>query len=305
MPGPKKQHYLPRFYLAGFGRDGKVWVHHAERGVYEWRNPKSLATRKHYYSVETDTSEMDLTVENVLGMVENTAAQIIRKLDAGEPIDYWDKIHLAQFVALMKFRVPFFERYFADVSDASVKQIMKSRFPNVESVQEELEASGRSDPDNPRQAEDILRGLQNPGYRVESNAATRIAAMLILTLQISRVLTLLEWTFVVAPEETSFVTSDDPVVVLGSGPPPQLPDDWPGEMNPFSLAGDGFASPEAQTIVPLSQRVLLAAEGEGTKMEIAQVDRESVREANLTVAARRDNLLVARDEALLRRLVGG
>ncbi len=261
MAGPKKQHYLPRFYLAGFGRDGGIWMHDAERAVYERRNPKNLATRRHYYSVETETGEMDLTVEHVLGMVESGTAQIIRKLDAGEPIDYWDKIHLAQFVALLKFRVPVFERYFADVSDASIKQMMKNRFPTVESVQEELEASGRNDPDNPRQAEDIFRGLQNPGYRVESNAAARIAAMLILTLQISRVLTLLEWTFVVAPEETSFVTSDDPVVVLGSGPPPQLPDDWPGELNPFSLAGYGFASPEAQTIVPLSQRVLLVAEG--------------------------------------------
>ena len=205
----------------------------------------------------------------------------------------------------MKFRVPVFERYFAHVSDASVKQMMKSRFPTVESVQEELEESGRNDPENPRQAEGIFRGLQDPKYRVYSNAAGRIAAMLILTLRISRVLTLLEWTFMVAPKETSFVTSDDPVVVLGSGPPPQLPDDWPGETNPFSLAGDGFASPEAQTIMPLSRRVLLVAEGEGTKMELARVDREAVRETNRIIAARRDNLLVARDEALLRRLVDG
>lgn len=306
MTGPKKQHYLPRFYLAGFSRDGGVWVHDAERGVYERRNPKNLATRKHYYSVETETGEMDFTVEHVLGMVENGTAQIIRRLDTGKPIDYWDKIHLAQFVALMKFRVPFFERYFADVSDASVKQMMKDDFPTVESVQEKLEELGRrSDPGNPQQAEGIFRGLQDPKYRVKSNAAARVAAMLVLTLQISRVLTFLEWTFVVAPEETSFVTSDDPVVVLGSGSPPQAPEGWPGEMNPFALDGDGFASPEAQTIAPLSQRVLLFAEGEGAKMELARVDREAVREANRTVAARRDNLLVARDEALLRRLVGG
>lgn len=87
MTGPKKQHYLPRFYLAGFSSGGGVWVHDAERGVYERRNPKNLATRKHYYSVETETGEMDLTVEHVLGMVENGTAQIIRKLDTGKPID--------------------------------------------------------------------------------------------------------------------------------------------------------------------------------------------------------------------------
>ncbi len=40
-------------------------------------------------------------------------------------------------------------------------------------------------------------------------------------------------------------------------------------------------------------------------MEVARVDGETVRRANRTVAVRRYNLLVARDEALLRRLVDG
>jgi len=214
MPGPKKQHYLPRFYLAGFDKDGKVWVHDKERNVFEQRNPKTLATRKHYYSVDNEKGEKDLAVEHVLGMVENTAAKIIKKLDAGKWIDYWDKIHLAQFVALMKFRVPVFERYFADVSEASIKQKMMDDFPTVEAVQEKLEELGKDEPTNLEKARDIFEGLQDPKYRVHSNAAARIAAMLVFTLEISRTLALLEWTFVVAPEGTSFVTSDDPVLVL-------------------------------------------------------------------------------------------
>lgn len=306
MATPKKQHYLPRFYLAGFSKEGKLWVHDKERDAYERRNPKTLATRRYYYSVANEKGEKDPTVEHVLGLVENTAAQIIAKLDAGKKINYWDKIHLAQFVALMKFRVPAFEHYFADVSEASIKQKMKDDFPSVEAVQEKLEELGTDDPANSKQAEDIFRGLQDPKYRIVSNSAARIAAMLIFTLEISRMLALLEWIFVVAPEGTSFVTTDDPVFVLGpSGLPPDPPKEWSGEINPFSLAGEGFASPGTQTVIPLSQRVYLVAEGEGTAMKLARVDKEWVRFANRTHAARRDNLLMARDEALLRRLVGG
>ena len=302
---PRKQHYVPRFYLAGFGRNGKMWVHDRERDVCESRNPKSVARKHHYYTVVTDQGNKDGTVEHVLELVESTAAEIIAKLDAEKMITAEDKIHLAQFVALLKFRVPLFERWFADFSEASIKRRMKDEFPTVESVQESMRKFGdKYDPTDAERAKGIFEGLQNPGYGVEFNDAARIAAMLIATLQISRVLTFLKWTFVLAPEGTSFVTTDNPVLVLGpSGKPPDPPQGWLGKLNPYSLAGEGFGTPGTQTVLPLSRRVYLVAEGEGTRMAFMRADRKWVRFANRTHAARRDNLLVARDEALIRSLI--
>jgi hypothetical protein len=66
----RKQHYLPRFYLAGFGRDGKIWVHDRESEICELRNPKTVARKHYYYSVMTDEGAKDNTVEHVLGLVE-------------------------------------------------------------------------------------------------------------------------------------------------------------------------------------------------------------------------------------------
>ncbi len=303
----RKQHYLPRFYLAGFGKDGKIWVHDRESDLCELRNPKTVARRHHYYSVMTNEGKKDGTVEQVLGLVESTAAEIIAKLDAGEMISAWDKIHLAQFAALMKFRVPLFERWFADFSEAAIRQKMKDDFPTVESVQEKMRMFGdKYDPTDTERAKGIFEGLQNPRYRVKFNDAARIATMLMATLEISRLLTFMEWTFLVAPEGASFVTTDDPVLVLGpSGTPPDPPEGWLGELNPYSLAGEGFGAPGTQTVVPLSQRVYLVAEGEGTRMGFMQADRALVRFANKTHAARRDNLLIASDEALLKRLIKG
>lgn len=303
---PKKQHYLPRFYLAGFGQNGKVWVHKKESGVYELRNPKTLATKHHYYTVLDEEGKKDATVENVLGMVESTAARIIAKLETPEMISVQDKIHLAQFVALMKFRVPVFERWFADFSEATIKQKMKDDFPTVESIRERMKEMDGYDPAEPDRAEGIFAGLQDPKYRVVPNDSARIAAMLTATLEISRLMAFMEWTFLVAPEEASFVTTDDPVLVLGpSGPPPDPPEGWPGEINPYSLAGEGFGAPGTQTAVPLSKRVYLVAEGEGAAMKLVRADTDWVSFANETHAARRDDLLIAGDEALLRRLVGG
>lgn len=301
---PKKQHYLPRFYLAEFGENGKVWVHNKQTGVYEQRNPRTLATKHHYYTVLDDKGQKDATVENVLGTVESTAAQIIAKLEKPEMISVADKIHLAQFVALMKFRVPTFERWFDDFSEATIKQKMKDDFPSVESIRERMKQMDGYDPAEPGRAEGIFEGLQDPKYRVIPNDSARIAAMLSAALEISRLLAFMEWTFLLAPEGDPFVTTDDPVLVLGpSGPPPDPPEGWPGEINPYALAGEGFGAPGTQTVVPLSKSVYLVAEGEGTAMKLMRTDREWVRFANETHAARRDDLLVGSRESLLKELV--
>jgi len=71
------------------------------------------------------------------------------------------------------------------------------------------------------------------------------------------------------------------------------------------LAGEGFGASGTQTVVPLSKRVYLVAEGEGAAMKLVREDTDWVSFANETHAARRDDLLIAGDEALLRRLVGG
>ena len=56
-------------------------------------------------------------------------------------------------------------------------------------------------------------------------------------------------------------------------------------------------------MVPLSRKVYLVAEGEGTKMRIVQENKAWVDSANETQAARRDSLLIAGDESILRNLV--
>ena len=86
---PKKQHYLPRFYLAGFGENDKVWVHNKQTGAYELRNPRTLATKHHYYTVLDEKGQKDadhavhLVVAGVLVPVE-TAVDPVGKSIAGQ-----------------------------------------------------------------------------------------------------------------------------------------------------------------------------------------------------------------------------
>lgn len=297
---PKKQHYIPHFYLKGFCRDKKLWVYDREEGSYKERNPKTVATENHFYTVEDDEGKKRADVEEVLGRVENTVAPIIRKIDAGSyALSAEEKIHLAQFVALLKFRVLMFEGWFSDFADTVAKKILRDRYPNVEAVQQQLDAAGKNNPEDPEQAKNIFEGLQRGNYKVIPNDAARITQMLQLSLGISEEISFMEWTFAVAPENTSFVTSDNPVLVLSSGAPPVPPEGWTGELSPYLLSGEGFATPGAQKVVPLTQQTCLIIGDYGTRIQARRMARAGVWAINEVIAEQCGRLLMARDKALL------
>ena len=102
----------------------------------------------------------------------------------------------------------------------------------------------------------------------------------------------MEWTILRAPEAASFVTSDNPFVVI---PPDGMTPSWPYTI--------GVAVAGSKKIVPLTQRVCLRIGDYGDAMRYVECDRESVRALNCTLASNCERFLIARDEALLNRLV--
>ncbi len=55
MSEPKRQHYVPRFYLAGFCRDGeRLWLRDGEKKQTRSDRPENAAVINHYYSLEKD-----------------------------------------------------------------------------------------------------------------------------------------------------------------------------------------------------------------------------------------------------------
>lgn len=97
------------------------------------------------------------------------------------------------------------------------------------------------------------------------------------------------WAVLRAPEESSFITTDDPVVHIfpprnGFYPTPPL-------------------SPEVSKLIPLAHDVLLMIHGEGATQLNLPIGRAEVRGFNVAVASASQEIVVARDEALLRSIV--
>lgn len=288
MGGPKKHHYVPEFYLKGFCCDGKLWVHDRERGTYERLRPETSGIEKNFYAFTGEDGRRDTSAERELSRVENAAAPVIKKLEAGQWITFEEKCDLALFVALMKYRVPDFEREHAEWHDTVLKVVHKEMFPSVEAVKTEIARRGQ-EPDD-EFARRIFEMIRDETYDVVTNKPYYIAQMLDLGLSAAEQLANMRWLIVRAPERAAFVTSDDPFLLV----PPR--DRAPG----MQQSGVGIVTPGAYKCIPLTQRIYLSVQDEGLEMATWQADERAVRLINEDTAKSHRRFLFGSEEALLR-----
>jgi hypothetical protein len=289
MSDPKKQHYVPKFYLKGFCRYGKLWMYDRDRGNLVQLRPETVGIAKDLYTFADEEDRRDVSAERVLSRIENAAAPIIRRIEDGQRITLDEKCELALFVGLMRYRVPDFEQEHKEFNDTVVKAIRKEMFPSVEAVEAQLARQGdRTDTESAR---NIFEMIRDESYDVVTNKPYYIAQMLHLGLATGEELATMEWLFVRAPQNSAFITSDDPFLIM----PPR---DYDPETSP---RGVGIVTPGVYKGIPLTQKVYLCIQDRGLKMEEWQADRRVVRMINQDTARSHRRFLFGRDEALVRK----
>jgi hypothetical protein len=80
---PRKHHYIPEFYLAGFTNSGKrddfLYVLDKKQ-VKQWKGtPKNAACERDFYRVDSEELESDY-IENVISKFEGLAAPVLEKI---------------------------------------------------------------------------------------------------------------------------------------------------------------------------------------------------------------------------------
>ena len=106
----------------------------------------------------------------------------------------------------------------------------------------------------------------------------------------------MNWTFIIAPERSSFITSDNPLTRL-------VTREFINLKKEFPLIGAGFIVPGVWKAIPLSQMCCLIMMDHGRSINYKEVSSADVRLINLNTANNCDQYLYGRDKALLRSLV--
>lgn len=288
-----RNHYIPQQYQLGFANDlGRVWLFDRETLQFRNSNPVDIGIRRDFYTtVDAGGIQNDL-VEKVLALLEGVVWPVIDSLERGATeISADDRAHLALFASLMKTRTPVFDYISNSTNEQLLKWSAKARTPTLEALaQEYARVTGQAI--DQREAETLHKVIQEDAYVVETPRQNTIKMMLQIAVTLSEALITLDWTIYKTPLDFTFLTSDNPFIVI------------PAPNHDHTLSGAGPLSKGATSLVPLSKTLLLAMghNGKGFLRHV-KAGRDFVRYANQTVTRNCDRFLIGRDEAHLRKIV--
>jgi hypothetical protein len=288
-----RNHYIPQRYQLGFANEnGSVWLF--DRKELQFRNgaPVNIGVQRDFYTTVDANGVPNDSVEKMLALIEGIVWPVIDRLDRrADGISEHDRAHLALFVAFMRTRTPAFDQMSNNISDAIFKWLVKARNPTPEVVAEDYaRATGRTI--DMAEAREIFDVIHNDGFAIKAPRQNNIKMMLEIAVKLGEAIVAMDWTIYSTTSHCAFVTSDNPFLVL----PPAGSDS--------TLTGTGPLSPGATCLIPLSSKTLLCVCKNGSGLfKYVKATRDFVRFVNIQVVAVSNRFFVARDEALLRKLV--
>lgn len=288
-----RNHYIPQRYQLGFANDGgKVWLFDRKTLRYRDGAPLNIGVQRDFYTTVDNAGVSNDSVEKMLASLEGAVWPVLDRLDRRvDEINAEDRVHLALFVAFMRTRTPAFDQMSNNLGNSMFQWLAKARNPTPEVVAEDYKkATGKMI--DLAEAQKIFDAIHSGEYFVETPRQNNIKMMLDIATQLGQAIVTMNWTIYRTTPDYTFVTSDNPFIVV-----PPLGKDT-------IVEGTGPLSPGATNLIPLSSSTLLCARQDGSgPIKFVRANRDFVRFTNQLVASASDRFLLARDEALLKKLV--
>ena len=245
---PKRQHYIPQFWLDGFTQDGNAEVLDVAgpRAVRVPKGLRSIAAEDDYYTLKSKDGEADYWVERYLGWFEDQASDPGRwkNLEVGEMVaDPLSRLFVAQFLVVQMLRGP------------SFRQTLKTL---AEVMAYDLLATAQAAGDLPATQGALTIEATPEGLVLEM-------ASLAADHEQPRQLFLRRWGLHESPDETGWALPMEPVVGLGGIAPLSSPIIWVPVSRRFllSMSWDYSGSmPEEQRAQPMPAQTAVLARKE-------------------------------------------
>jgi hypothetical protein len=266
----RRHHYVPQGYLRGFscaerGRQF-VWVYDKRPGrLPRCKSVKSVAWAPAYYSQERDDGSLDTdTLEkNLAKSIDSKAAELLADLNHEAPeltISEEQRGLLAFFIALSLTRVP------------SFRDGLRNLYTQIAQYTAELVGPELWSGPGPM-----------PPVKAEAKEWVTLEHMIEGAQQIANSLVAKNWQFFRAPDNTPFITSDNPAVFNGMAP----------------------AHPDCEVIMALTKHLAIVCtpRSTGVLYPVFDAPRQQVKSMNTTIAkAARTRFFASENSAGLERL---
>lgn len=261
---PRKHHYVPQFYLAGFSntgtKDGQLYVLDKDQRKQWIRSVRDTAHKRDYHSVDLGSDSM--VVEKKLATIEGQQSIVLQKIIDEQLLPSPDSQEFADlmgFVAFTAVRVPFIRDRISDFIDNASKKQLFATFSTPEGRSafrkaladhlDEFPAAERSLAkkcvESDAEMDEMAKFARSGNFTVSLGQNWNVQTMLVNGDTIRPFLAQRNWAlWVAADNEPDFVCSDCPVSLT-----------WISD--PGTLYPPGYGLANTVVSVPLNRRVAL------------------------------------------------
>lgn len=288
---PRKHHFVPRGYLAGFCADGTERFSLFDRARVAYRDrqqPAEVANIKDYYAYDMGDGQMHFNVEHALAKLESDALPVIKKIDAGGGLTAEERFILSLYSAFQHTRTPVFQHTVEGLGTHIVKRIAQ-----MMQVPTSADAAAANVPEEQREVTPAEMQEMAEHLDITVNRQASLQMMLKMAPGIADTFYEMDWIIARRPDDrTSFITTDSPFCLVPG--PDHVRDEF---------RGIGLKTPGVMKVFPLSQSSVLVMTEPGFGMFDKILTREEVRQTNEAVARQCQNFVFGRDMALIKRVV--
>lgn len=238
---PKRNHYVPQFYLRGFSLDGEnVFRLDKTTGEIKKLPIPVIGFQKDLYTY-TSTNGKKESLEDMFSQMERLAAYAIQKLRNGDQLTGQERADLSMFLSSQMVRTPAFQnQLLSSHEELSTKAMrMGIRMTPPEHLQQILKDHGENvSPDEAADLIDFATNEERSTIRFDYPPGYWIKHMLTLALDLYPVFDICDWEIWHSVTPYGFLTSDHPFMLI------------PGEK-PHPFYGTGLLTPNAKKLFPL------------------------------------------------------
>lgn len=248
MSQPRKHHYVPAFYLAGFtangDRKGPLHVLDLQAGRRWQSTPDDAGCERDFYRLENG-AEDPVAVERLFGAIESRAAAVVRTVfETGKIPEGDDYAALCEFLATLTIRVPGTLAMIDNLYEEILKKVARLMVSSPEQwsrQMDQLREAGNSIPEG--SYEGVRKMVEEDAYTVKVNQNERMHLILEMGKPAIPLMMDRKWAVVQAPPQgPGFICSDRPVSLSWSDGKTR------GWMPPgFGLRGTSVAVPLSRT----------------------------------------------------------
>ena len=306
-----RHHIVQEKYLRQWcknAKDCQLWIYtHSDEKLFQ-RGPSWKGFWREDFNIYDEKGEEDAYYlpEEVTSHVDNLGLTAIKNINFGKQLEGLNRCYLSFYAALQYIRTPKYREDTDAMLDAQVKHFWRLDTPSLEDVEMNREDILKEEPKNDKEREAIEKvrqmtdeefkqtlfdAIHGDDVKVKLTNAGHSKQILKLE-RYARDVFDFAWTIMLAPQGTSFITSDAPCFAFAYK---------------NSSLGAGLCSPNAVTFFPLTPSLCLMIDPsiKGKREQFSKASKSNVRAVNQQILRHSHDCVVACEEAHLKHLLKG